>query len=275
MNRLSFVSALPLGLALAALALPGVAEAVPVDCPGVYSIATPTECDGDTTAALNPICWLDAGNNVICDLEANYAGTYVGPTSSKYVTPIANGTEFLAYGTDAIGNPFCCQLVMAAAGQCSRTLVVNGSGTADTIHLDDPAQGWDMTCSHSTVWGSDDVDSIYGSKVVNNYDFLNGESSADTIYGGIGDDHIDGGVSADILMGGAGNDTIYGDNGNDQIKGGDGVDTIYGEADDDTICGEAGDDYLYGDDGENDIVVSGPGTDPAIEGGPGPHSSGS
>ncbi len=256
----------------AALLVPSEARAT--DCPGVYSGLA---CNG---GAANNICVLDGSGYPVCDLEANYAGTYAGSgvTSSHYVTPTANGAEFLAYGTDAIGNAFCCQLSMTQPGQCSGTVTVYGSGIADTIHLDDPAQGWNLTCTHATVWGSDDTDSLYGSNATNNVDALHGESSADLINGGYGDDYINGGVSADILNGGPGNDTIDGDNGNDVIDGGVGADVIDGGADDDDIrggdgadeidagggadevCGDGGNDTILGGDGD-DFIFAGTGTD--------------
>lgn len=67
-----------------------------------------------------------------------------------------------------------------------------------------------------------------------------GNTSANTITGGIGNDTLSGGGGDDILIGGGGADTINGDAGNDTITGGAGNDILAGGAGADTFVFAAG-----------------------------------
>jgi len=226
------------------------------DCPGIYVDAPPD------AGGANDICTVDASGNVTCHLGANYDALdddhpLAGSTISHYVTPTANGTEFIAYGTDALGLRFCSHLVMAdPAGNpgCARTLTVYGSPADDEIHLRDTTAGWNMTCSDSTVWGDQGTDTIHGSDATNNHDALNGEEHADSIFGEAGDDLLDGGDGDDIIFGGDGTDDIDGGAGDDKIKAGNGNDYADGGTGTDKVCGGAGADTLYGSDGADTVV---------------------
>jgi VCBS repeat-containing protein len=65
------------------------------------------------------------------------------------------------------------------------------------------------------------------------------------------DDHLEGDASAEEIFGLAGNDTIYGLGGDDSLDGGDGNDTLVGGNGRDTLRGGAGDDEIFG--GNTDV----------------------
>ncbi|GGZ11561.1 calcium-binding protein [Novosphingobium colocasiae] len=71
---------------------------------------------------------------------------------------------------------------------------------------------------------------------------------------------LDGGLGADVIKGAGGNDTLHGRGGNDAISGGDGDDTIFGDSGNDTINGDAGNDVIDSGIG-NDTVRGGLGDD--------------
>lgn len=100
-------------------------------------------------------------------------------------------------------------------------------------------------------------------------DTVDGDDSANTLTGGLGQDSISGNGgndicyggrgssdssdSADTVNGGLGNDTIYGNAGDDVLRGGranadslDGADVIYGGYGRDLMYGNSGNDSLYG-----------------------------
>ena len=78
----------------------------------------------------------------------------------------------------------------------------------------------------------DDQDNIYRAS-------LDGDITADWIYGYGGNDSLNGRAGDDILDGGDGDDTIHGEDGEDVLIGGAGDDSLEGGAGNDTLAGGA------------------------------------
>lgn len=89
---------------------------------------------------------------------------------------------------------------------------------------------------------------------------LTGNSSGNTINGGMGDDRIDGRAGRDFLYGRDGNDILLGGAGDDQLDGGSGDDLLFGGDDNDLLLGWAGNDLLDGGRGR-DTMRGGMGDD--------------
>ena len=92
------------------------------------------------------------------------------------------------------------------------------------------------------------------------FNFSDGTVIEDVI-GGTGNDAIDGNESANFMYGHGGSDTLKGKEGNDTIVGGrslndaqDGFDLIYGNDGDDIMFGNSGGDTLYGGNAEVDAT---------------------
>jgi RTX calcium-binding nonapeptide repeat (4 copies)/Putative metal-binding motif len=110
----------------------------------------------------------------------------------------------------------------------------------------------DPDTSYNYVDGGSGNDLMYGSA---GFDYMVGSSGNDTMYGYAGNDLLLGNDGVDHLDGGAGDDTLDGGNGADGLNGGPGRDTLRGGADDDTIGAR---------DGFADRIDCGPGNDTAI-----------
>ncbi len=170
----------------------------------------------------------------------------------------------------------------------SRTLVVTGTSSADTILVAKSGSNYiatmngesmsfaaslldviavkgglgndkitNQTTAPSYLEGSDGKDSLYGGS---GNDSLYGDGSNDYIDGGDGVDQLVGSGGADLIKGGNGNDKIYSGAGNDNVDSGAGSDRVYAGDGNDTIVGGAGNDILYGDLG-SDVINGGANTD--------------
>jgi len=119
------------------------------------------------------------------------------------------------------------------------------------------------------VFGNGSDDTIYGGSGM---DSLGGNDGDDLLYGQGDDDWISGGAGRDNIFGGSGNDWIFGGEGADSINGGSGNDTLFGDYIvgstpekgwvnyDDLIHGGAGNDQIMGAFG-NDTLRGGTGED--------------
>jgi subtilisin family serine protease len=129
-------------------------------------------------------------------------------------------------------------------------LVVNGSGSADTISVSD-ANGTVAI----PVWvdGGDGDDVIAGGTAE---DRLIGGAGNDTIKGGSGtaSDALEGDAGTDTLLG---YDSLIGGGGHDALIGGDGADTLAGGSAPDVLRGDAGDDDLLGGTGNDWYIYVG------------------
>jgi Ca2+-binding RTX toxin-like protein len=141
----------------------------------------------------------------------------------------------------------------------------------------DGATFWNLasTGQWHAIWvlATANNDTMTGSNVATNPDFIEGGGANDIIYGRAGDDSIWGNAGRDFLYGGDGNDIVvcndwqtpsdtnlwaegHGDAGDDYIftgnyghgylNGGAGSDRIWGGPDSDFLTGGAGIDYLAG-----------------------------
>ncbi|WP_181177641.1 type I secretion C-terminal target domain-containing protein, partial [Mesorhizobium sp. B4-1-1] len=103
-------------------------------------------------------------------------------------------------------------------------ITLTGTGTQD--------HSTDLVGASHTYTSTLALPNIIGS----NYDdILNGDGSANALYGGVGNDTINGNAGNDTLIGGAGNDTLIGGAGNDLLIGGAGADTLTGGTGADTF----------------------------------------
>ena len=102
---------------------------------------------------------------------------------------------------------------------------------------------------------------------IEEFRFLHGTTSDDTLNGGAGYDRISAGSGDDIVRGNGGDDYIHAHLGNDSVLGGTGNDTLIGGEGKDILKGQAGNDSLEGDEG-NDSLFGNNGND-TINGGDG------
>ncbi len=166
------------------------------------------------------------------------------PTPTPTPTPTPSGPSFAAIN--------------------GRTLVVTGTGEADTITVyrknttyTAVLNGESMSFAKNLI----DVIAILGLAGNDTIKvgpgvwstFIEGGDGKDHITGGDGPDTIYGNAQPDYLDGGAGDDVLVGAGGHDVIVGGDGDDRIYGNAGNDTIDAGAGNDRIYGGDGDDSI----------------------
>lgn len=212
-------------------------NAANADCPGPFAHAAPYN------RVCNPsgydVCTV-VGNTVTCHLTDPSGGADDYDTTSYYVSDSAG--NFMSYGYEAdTGAAYCCTLTVqnGCAGN-QMMLYAYGSTHLDDMSLLDTGNGLAMQCSSSYVYGGYEQDTIGGSNLTSNHDYLYGEQDADTIHGRTGNDYIYGGTGPDKLYGEDGDDHIYGEDGDDQIKGGTGQDVIDGGNDNDDVCGGGG-----------------------------------
>lgn len=228
-------------IGLSVTLLPGIAQAT--TCPNGAS--STTECDGDAVNTLINICRDDVtGYDIYCHLEANASGAT--STQSSYYSP--SSTEFVAWGTDAGGNDFCCEYTVSNG--CTGTPLVielNGSAGEDEMVLQYTPTSLDLDCSTTTVYGGAEHDTLVGSDSQDNDDILHGGTGSDVLMGHDGDDELYGEVGVDRIYGKEGTDYIEGGDHVDYVKGGDHVDTIFGRDGNDHLCGEGGVDLIYGE----------------------------
>ncbi|TPL40602.1 type I secretion C-terminal target domain-containing protein, partial [Mesorhizobium sp. B2-4-6] len=103
-------------------------------------------------------------------------------------------------------------------------ITLTGTGTQD--------HSTDLVGASHTYTSTLALPNIIGS----NYDdILNGDGSANALYGGVGNDTINGNAGNDTLIGGAGNDLLLGGVGNDLLIGGAGADQLTGGTGADTF----------------------------------------
>ncbi len=157
--------------------------------------------------------------------------------------------------------------VVAAGAQISNgRLLINGSGSDDTITVD--AAGDQITVAingQTSTFAAADVTSIVIQAGDGNDLLTNNTNLPSTIIGGEGDDTITGGGSGDSLLGQGGNDvisgrdgndTVLGESGRDSLSGNAGADSIFGGLGSDRVAGNGGRDHLYGG-GGNDRMYGG------------------
>lgn len=272
----------------------GFLTAVPAakaDCPDGWSTDV---CDPD---GVN-ICSVAAGVWT-CDL------TRTGDTSEAEAymiydpdNLICTEGDYCAFGRDADGNDFCCELDPGEWSGAS----LNGGSFGDRLYLqyDDETygefdlEGWDSDPEaefDGLVYGYDGQDWIYGSRystdhrykdillagdgadhvyAEDGYDVIYGGESGDYLYGGPGEDWVFGEAGVDYIWGEGDNDHLDGGPDNDYISAGSGQDTCHGQGGDDVVCGDGdddsllgdvGNDSLWGDGGTSDVATGGPGTD--------------
>ncbi len=160
-------------------------------------------------------------------------------------------------------------------GSNGNDIIIAGSGV-DHVEAGDGDDLIKLGVANSQlvgVWeyadGGSGNDTMFGSEVA---DRLDGNGGADDISGFAGDDSISGGNKADILRGGSGRDKMYGGKHDDVMRGGRDEDTVRGEAGNDLLFGNQDDDVLVGDMGrdtlwggeEDDYLLGGAGRDRLI-----------
>ena len=165
------------------------------------------------------------------------------------------------------------------------TLVVDGTGKADTIVMDANKAGKitvkvnskqigtfePAAATRVLVTGNGGNDKItIGKKVAleavirggDGNDTITGGGGRATLYGGAGNDTLksgsrttllDGGLGNDKLMGGGAKDLLLGGDGNDTLDGGSGEDLLFGGIGNDSLNGKAGKDMLFGGEGTNKL----------------------
>ena len=131
-----------------------------------------------------------------------------------------------------------------------------GGATDISLQIIDPRNGY--------VQGGTSADTLYGGDLA---DQILGQAGDDLIYGMAGGDLVFAGFGADRVFAFVGDDVAYGGPGADTMNGGTGDDTLYGEADADVLIGELGDDLAFGQEG-NDTINGSTGFD-ALYGGAG------
>ena len=221
-------------------------------CPATYAAYT---CDGGTGL---DICELSAGTVWECNLAKN--GTTTGGSITA-VYGISATNDYSAWGTDAAGNNFCCELTSSTLDRVSLT----GSPNDDTLAFTYLTYNLDNHggVSKITAWagGRGGNDTIYGSySASGQFDSLHGDEGNDTIYGYDGADEVTGDSDNDVLFGGNGADIIHGNDGNDTIYGGDGGDSITGDGGVDQIDAGDGTDFVTGG-SDGDTITGGNGQD--------------
>ena len=105
----------------------------------------------------------------------------------------------------------------------------------------------DGAASNSTIDGvSVNFQNIENAIGGDGNDIIEGNASANELYGQRGNDTLKGAGGADTLHGDWGDDQLQGEAGDDTLYGGDGGDTLYGGDNVDTLYGGTGGDYLDG-----------------------------
>ncbi|WP_352566505.1 beta strand repeat-containing protein, partial [Mesorhizobium australicum] len=136
------------------------------------------------------------------------------------------GTDFAITGfgsavqsSDPVVFSLPVQIVDGDGDAAASSIGITLTGTGTQNH------STDLVGDSHTYTSTSGLPNIIGS----NYDdILNGDGSANALYGGAGNDTINGNTGNDTLIGGAGNDTLVGGAGNDLLIGGAGADTLTG-----------------------------------------------
>jgi Ca2+-binding RTX toxin-like protein len=144
-----------------------------------------------------------------------------------------SGTDFAITGfgsavqsSDPVTFGLPIQIVDGDGDTAGSSIGITLTGTATQDH------STDLVGASHTYTSTSLLPNIIGS----NYDdILNGDGSANALYGGAGNDTINGNGGNDTLIGGAGNDTLLGGAGNDLLIGGAGADTLTGGTGADTF----------------------------------------
>jgi|GEM_PF-2303605 Hemolysin-type calcium-binding repeat (2 copies). len=199
------------------------------------------------------------GNGVLDQAAGGWTasnGRYAtGPTNYDYDRLISiENIQGSAYG-DRIAGDTGANIIFGEGGN---DLIYGGNYAAGVIDTLDGGSGADTLWYHgfnvdgthgitvdlstsngltlvgSTGWSTVAVDGITVAHVRNFEnvqgtaygDYIIGNGSANTLWGGAGNDTLFGMGGNDVLYGGAGNDTLEGGAGNDTLDGGDGIDTV-------------------------------------------------
>jgi Ca2+-binding RTX toxin-like protein len=176
--------------------------------------------------------------------------------------------EFIGGGVDSINfhNTTTKAILFTLQGTGSQTIDTGIQVTTSDWGLFENLSGGSL---NDTLDGNGSANILYGN---NGDDTIDAQGENDIVHGGDGDDDVRGGNLADgddtlygdngndTLFGGAGNDSMSGGNGNDSLLGYYGNDILYGDNGDDNLDGYSGDDTVYGGDG-NDTVYGDSGND--------------
>ena len=182
-------------------------------------------------------------------------------------------------GSDIIYGGFEQDRIVAQGGN---DVIFGDTGANDNRADFGPGGGFNRAVGDTILAGAGD-DVVFAAA---GYDYVNGESGDDLIYGGISegtprtslfendDDILFGGFGSDRIFGGIGNDVLYGGTPSDftAFPGLNLTEFGYGEAapddlGDDLLDGGSGDDLLVGQ-GGNDVLLGGTGND-TLDGGSG------
>ncbi|PBB89756.1 hypothetical protein CK215_26075, partial [Mesorhizobium sp. WSM3864] len=143
------------------------------------------------------------------------------------------GTDFAITGfgaavqsSDPVSLSLPVQVVDGDGDTAASSIGLTLTGTATQNH------SADLVGDSHTYTSTSLLPNIIGS---NFDDTLNGDGSANVLYGGAGNDTVNGNGGNDTLVGGAGNDTLNGGAGNDLLIGGLGQDTLTGGTGADTF----------------------------------------
>lgn len=183
------------------------------------------------------------------------------------VTRTERGLRFADTGTSRFKRLTSdCRERKAEAGVVAVCSVPNGISTAEPLMIeiwprlgDDFVDGSSLPATLAmTVLGDAGKDvALLGA----GWDFFNGHTGRDRVWGGDGNDWIrtgngpdlvHGGTGHDQLVGMDGDDTFYGDNGDDLLAGGDGKDRLDGGLGSDFVMCNAGVDTGW-DDGDDHL----------------------
>ena len=246
----------------------GTAAGDPIDLSSLISVAL-TDTDG--SESLDPI--------VIAGIPEGFLLESGGSTISV-VDGVADVTPAQLSGlTMTSPQGFTGNVELNVTATSTEAANGDSASVSDTLTIDIVSNDENLDAlglaSNDTLNGNSSANTIYGGA---GDDTLSGNGGADTLFGGSGDDVLNGGSGIDVLLGGdgddslnggLGNDLLQGGTGEDTLDGGSGVDAIFGGAGDDTLDGGAGDDRLYGEGGSdlfifaegngNDLVSGGQG----------------
>lgn len=219
---------------------------------------------------INAIQYIYGANNTATAGNDTYTFSYNFGTSNE-----GSGAQTIwdASGTDVIqatGDSASTTIDLRSGSSYFSTIGVNkvwihdgvvienaiGGSSADTINGNSSGNKIFAGLGNDTVSGNEGNDTICGG-----VNFSDTADTADIIYGNAG---------SDIIYGNGGDDSVYGggasadptETGNDILYGGAGADKLYGNGGNDTLVGAIGNDTLYGGGGDDRFVMnSGGGVD--------------
>jgi len=229
---------------------------------------------------------IDGGAGIHGDVTPFAFGTIVGTDGADFIDGSAGNEVIVALG----GN----DTIVAGVGD-----VINGGDGVDTVSFENANGGVSMTLSFTGDFQGTggaaegdtyiSIENVIGS---NFNDILQGNDSANVLFGGGGNDLFISDRGADTILGGDGTDTMQyegsavnvslltgvahggdaegdhlvsienltGTNDDDVLEGDNGANVLDGHGGNDILRGDAGNDIINGGDG-NDILIGGAGAD--------------